>query len=94
MKSSGIIRRVDELGRVVIPKEIRRIMGISECSPLEIYLDEESGGITLIPYRSGISSKIKGIAANLNTMGQTPEHREIAKDLRKIADRLDKLDNE
>lgn len=94
MKTTGIVRRIDDLGRIVIPLEIRRTMGISEGSPLEVFFDEESNGIIFIPYHSGISNKIKGIAANLNAMGQTPEHREIAKDLKKIADRLEKLDNE
>ena len=37
MKASGIVRRIDDLGRVVIPKEIRRTMRIREGSPLEIY---------------------------------------------------------
>ena len=39
MKSTGIIRRIDELGRVVIPKEIRRTLHIKEGDPLELYLD-------------------------------------------------------
>lgn len=39
MKATGIIRRVDDLGRVVIPREIRRTMGIREGEPLEIYTD-------------------------------------------------------
>lgn len=39
MKATGIIRRVDDLGRVVIPKEIRRTLGIREGEPLEIFLD-------------------------------------------------------
>ena len=41
MKSTGIIRQVDELGRIVIPKEIRRHMGITSSDPIEIYVDEE-----------------------------------------------------
>lgn len=40
MKPTGIIRRIDDLGRVVIPKEIRRTMKIREGDPLEIYLTE------------------------------------------------------
>ncbi len=39
MRATGIIRRVDDLGRVVIPKEIRRTMGIKEGEPLEIYTE-------------------------------------------------------
>lgn len=42
MKSTGIVRRVDELGRVVIPIELRRTMGIGEKDALEIYVDGEN----------------------------------------------------
>ena len=40
MKSTGIVRRVDELGRVVLPIELRRTLGINEKDSLEIYVDE------------------------------------------------------
>lgn len=42
MKSTGIVRRIDDLGRVVIPKEIRRTLGIHEGDPLEIYVEPGS----------------------------------------------------
>ena len=42
MKSTGITRKIDELGRVVLPIEIRRKMGISERDSLEIYVDGDS----------------------------------------------------
>lgn len=42
MKAIGIVRKVDELGRVVIPIELRRTMSIEEKDPLEIYVDGES----------------------------------------------------
>lgn len=42
MKATGIVRRIDDLGRVVIPKEIRRMMRIREGDPLEIYTDNGS----------------------------------------------------
>ena len=41
MKATGIVRRIDDLGRVVIPKEIRRTMRIREGDPLEIYTSRE-----------------------------------------------------
>ena len=44
MKATGIIRRVDDLGRVVIPKDIRRTIGIHEGEPLEIFIE---GGDTV-----------------------------------------------
>ncbi len=42
MKSTGIVRKVDELGRVVLPIELRRTLGIAEKDALEIYVDGES----------------------------------------------------
>ena len=41
MKSTGIVRKVDELGRVVIPKEIRNKLDIQEKDPLELYVQED-----------------------------------------------------
>ena len=41
MKATGIVRRIDELGRVVIPKEIRRTLRIKEGDPLEIFTDRD-----------------------------------------------------
>lgn len=49
MKATGIVRRIDELGRVVIPKEIRRTLRIREGDPLEIFVDRE-GGVILKKY--------------------------------------------
>ena len=43
MKATGIVRRMDELGRVVIPKEIRRSLRIKEGDPLEIFTDQMNG---------------------------------------------------
>ena len=41
MKATGIIRRIDDLGRVVIPKEVRRTLKIKEGDPLEMFLDRD-----------------------------------------------------
>jgi len=42
MKSAGIVRKVDRLGRVVLPKEMRRIMSLSAGQEMEIYIDGEN----------------------------------------------------
>lgn len=42
MKSTGIIRKIDELGRIVLPKELRKKLGINIKDPMEIYTDSES----------------------------------------------------
>lgn len=49
MKATGIVRRIDDLGRIVIPKEIRRTLRIREADPLEIFTDHE-GEIILKKY--------------------------------------------
>ena len=41
MKATGVVRRIDDLGRVVIPKEIRKTLRIKEGDPLEIFTDKE-----------------------------------------------------
>lgn len=47
VKSTGIVRKVDELGRVVLPMEVRNTLGIEERDALEIIMDSESGQIIL-----------------------------------------------
>ena len=49
MKATGIVRKVDELGRVVLPIELRRTLNIDIKDPLEIFVDGD--GIVLKPYR-------------------------------------------
>lgn len=41
MKSTGIVRNIDELGRVVVPKELRRKLGIANTDPVEIFCEED-----------------------------------------------------
>jgi len=41
MKSTGIVRKVDELGRVVIPVELRKVLAIKEKDPIEIFVEED-----------------------------------------------------
>jgi AbrB family transcriptional regulator, transcriptional pleiotropic regulator of transition state genes len=52
MKTVGIVRKVDELGRVVIPKEMRNAMNIPEGTPLEIFTNE-NGEVVLRKYEPG-----------------------------------------
>lgn len=51
MKATGIVRRVDELGRIVLPKELRRTYGIDEGDALEIFTTDR--GIVLRKYQPG-----------------------------------------
>lgn len=57
MKATGIVRRIDDLGRVVIPKEIRRTMRIREGDPLEIYT-ENDGEVIFKNIRLSVSYRI------------------------------------
>lgn len=56
MKATSIIRRIDDLGRVIIPKEIRRNVGIREGDPLEIFLHED--GVYLKKYTTNKLEKV------------------------------------
>lgn len=63
MKATGIIRRVDDLGRVVIPKEIRRNLGIREGEALEIYTDTFAGHpmVCFAKYEFNLSGSAKAL---------------------------------
>lgn len=93
MRATGIVKRIDDLGRFAIPREIRRAMGIKENAFLEIFIDAESGGLVLTPYHSETYGKINAIAESLEGVGTTPEHWEIAKELKEIAEKLEKIDD-
>jgi len=55
MRATGIIRRIDDLGRVVIPKEIRKRIGIEEGDPLEFFVNDEE--IILRKYEISVGLK-------------------------------------
>lgn len=65
MKSTGIIRRIDDLGRIVIPREIRRTMHIHEGDPLEIFTDD--GAVLLRKYNPVITvlDTLKSLASEI-----------------------------
>ena len=52
MKATGIVRRIDDLGRIVIPREIRRTLGIIEGDSLEISVDAETNSVYLHKYHA------------------------------------------
>lgn len=64
MKSTGIVRKVDELGRVVIPMELRRTLDIHEKDGLEIYVD--TGKIVLKKYKPAMTCQITGETSDDN----------------------------
>ena len=72
MKATGIVRRIDDLGRVVVPKEIRRTLRIREGDPLEIFTDRE-GEIILKKY-SPIGELGDFAKQYADTLAQTTGH--------------------
>ncbi|MBB5174920.1 AbrB/MazE/SpoVT family DNA-binding domain-containing protein [Texcoconibacillus texcoconensis] len=64
MKSTGIVRKVDELGRVVIPIELRRTLDIAEKDALEIYVDDDR--IVLKKYKPNMTCQVTGEVSDSN----------------------------
>ena len=72
MKATGVVRRIDDLGRVVIPKEIRKTLHIKEGDPLEIFTDKD-GGIILKKY-SPIGELTEFATEYAETLSKTTGH--------------------
>ena len=72
MKATGVVRRIDDLGRIVIPKEIRRTLHIKEGDPLEIFTDKE-GEIILKKY-SPIGELSEFATGYAETLSKTTGH--------------------
>lgn len=77
MRTTGIVRRTDELGRVVIPKEIRKQLGIRDGEPLEIYLDKTADGYPVVcfakystTFENDLASLTAQIANDLDSHGE------------------------
>ena len=72
MKATGVVRRIDDLGRVVIPKEIRKTLRIKEGDPLEIFTDKE-GEVILKKY-SPIGELSEFASGYAETLSKTTGH--------------------
>ena len=90
MKATGIVRRVDDLGRVVIPKEARRACNIREGDPLEIFLQD--GAVVFKKYnptyRDDLMTTLQDAA---DYYDKYEDDRATAERLRKIAKEVDAL---
>ncbi len=64
MKSTGIVRKVDELGRLVIPKELRRTLGIDNGDPAEIFIDGDK--IVIKKYKPNMECAVTGEVSDDN----------------------------
>ena len=68
MKATGIIRRVDDLGRVVIPKDIRRAIGIREGEPLEIFIEGEDT-VCFRKYKTNLGDAVEHLRDQIENCG-------------------------
>lgn len=67
MRATGIVRRIDDLGRVAIPKGIRQQLGIQEGDPLELYVNENS--IIFKPHYVGVSEEFSSLVSAIEYQG-------------------------
>ena len=81
MKATGIVRRVDDLGRIVIPKEIRRTLKIREGDPLEIYTSVPSSAASDV-YKRQRYMKATGIVRRVDDLGRIVIPKEIRRTLK------------
>ena len=89
MKATGIVRRIDDLGRVVIPKEIRRTMRIREGDPLEIYtsrdgevMSRSTGAICAVTDRDSVIAVAGGAKRELLGKGITAQLEQVMENRR------------
>lgn len=89
MKATGIIRRIDDLGRIVIPKEIRRTMHIREGEALEIYTDNINGMpcVCFAKYQSGFADELKGVSNKIHDEMTNCSEYDLAMEFRKAMDK-------
>lgn len=94
MKSTGIIRRIDDLGRVVIPKEIRRTLRIREGDPLELFTAHD--GIFFKKYNpiSDVRDIVKSLEEFLDDCDASPARQALTEKIKEIYAVLDEADAE
>lgn len=82
MMFSGIVRRINDLGRIVIPREIRRAFGLRENDALEIYVDNQNDQIILRRRAHSLKGQLEGIYKEVseNLYDYPPEQKEKIKD--------------
>ena len=92
MRATGIVRRIDDLGRVVIPKEIRHSLNIEEGDPLEIYIDDKTKSVMFKKYLEN-ENALEEIQDIIDNSNDVPD---VVKDLLKVATKIlkENLNNE
>ena len=79
MRATGIVRRLDDLGRIVIPKEIRRTLNVREGDAMEIWVDDEHKGIVLTKYNcdENAVTLLKQVAQMMEGTNQGAVYRDL-----------------
>ena len=93
MKATGIVRRIDDLGRVVIPKEIRRTIGLREGDAMEIFLDNDKG-VIFKKYGGKLDEDMISLADKLddeNMLEFADEIRQMVYRYRKLVEHREKI---
>ena len=92
MKATGIIRRVDDLGRIVIPKEVRRSLRISEGEPMEVFIDE--GGVVFKKYKSRLQDEARHLRELIDDYFEGEDRDDLLKALDEVVATLRKAEGE
>ena len=88
MKSTGIIRRIDDLGRVVLPKEVRRTLNLREGDPLEIFVEGETLCLQKYYAAAGYKDRIKSLIFNIAEDSYMDNSEEIKAKLNEVLELL------
>ena len=95
MKALGIVRRIDDLGRVVIPKEIRRSLKIREGDALEIYLDNDVVCFKKIEMEKNFIEDVRKMSEDISELLYSWDNREelteISQSFETILEQLNKI---
>lgn len=89
MRATGILRRIDDLGRIVIPKEIRRSMGIREGEALEIFVEKDA--IMFKKYHVNDLDEFTACIDKIAEGMQDSYHFDDYKEFRNLADKMKKI---
>lgn len=96
---TGIIRRIDDLGRVVIPKDVRRTLLIQEGDPFEITYDKDTGSVTFtkyVPERTGkeILDDLKTWIEDTYACGDLDEMNDLLKQVKALREAIQKKETD
>lgn len=92
MTSTGIIKRISDLDKRIIPKKIREELEISKDQAFEFFIDKDEKSIKLIPVKEKISDRLKHLSEKLSINGLVVVHWQIAKELKEIAEEIEMLE--